>query len=1097
MGTKVHHKSYLPGYYSMGDINGDLNSSWPRYHEDKTLNGQFCNGFAPRPLNGYLDYDKEVLKLTMLKHEEIFRKQVFELHRLYRKQRDLMEELKRNGEQNFSMQVQLSQSSPFSTQMFPKGMDKSWQVHGYPSNSASCSRIAISGVDYSQSHLNSLNGGGFQAGLLSRENGISQVSQLPDSGVKKLPRKMLDLELPADAYIDIEDAEHAEEKNVIEPLFVRMEPNKRNSGLQPENNVKLTLGSAQDPCSSSYVQNGLRPHNLADLNEPLEEESCKEVSVSSSRFPVQMTCSQALQKDICQDRYGGGEAGSVFLHMERSEKGQEWAFLRNEIGQSSSYVKSLTSSPSNKNNRPLFEPVPVKPEEARDFSLVASPKQDTAESWSKEKQSRSIELFNRSYHTVGKTYSGLTVPTTPSPLSALPLINCGKTGSPMLSSWTKSSNSISHKPVAVQAFPCFSGSTLMNTQSTSSHNLENACEKWQCNRDFKSTPKFAGETHWYPNGFRHGFRSESGASSSVHWSPRIFSKPNTSNGPNAAYEILGGHGPQMSLNGLHCMDVKNERGMNLNLAPPNGFQNGFIPKVKLLIDVEGKKESPSGGISWLRTKSPCNEPLCTEKGGIQKELASVQGHSQRISSYCTSALEVEQEKGAEASSSLEVLQDLPSVLKPEGTTVRQNEAAAASSSELILGFSVAHGTQQTDIAFTPVSHQGSSLGNDVASNTVKEGLLPAVSSCHSKLLELEKQIHVEVIPEKGTEEAVNYCFRGDINLNSSAASVDQSKSSESSSKDEIELPSPTSLRGNATRFASVIDLEAPATSLPEEQAQLPEPAPQIQLVVQPVEPESRKEGLGAPETLHESLARVAAETIQKISMDRPIHLEDAACHPLPHASSDTLHWFADLVTSSGNHLENVEPLKGEGGADKGSSDIDGMDYFEYMTLNLTETRVDQYCCRPVEGENQGDETGVAHLLLTKPRRGQARRRRQRRDFQRDILPGLASLSRHEVTEDLQVIGGLMRASGQPWKAGGARRNAGRSRPRRQPKGGGRPRKPAASAMAETTEGPRPRQPNKEGAEVEGSSILGWGRTTKRCRRQRCPPGNSVLLPPPS
>lgn len=75
-------------------------------------------------------------------------------------------------------------------------------------------------------------------------------------------------------------------------------------------------------------------------------------------------------------------------------------------------------------------------------------------------------------------------------------------------------------------------------------------------------------------------------------------------------------------------------------------------------------------------------------------------------------------------------------------------------------------------------------------------------------------------------------------------------------------------------------------------------------------------------------------------------------------------------------------------------------------------------------EEEGNRgKGAASLLLTRPRRGQARKPRQRRDFQRDILPSIASLSRHEVTVDLQTIGGLMRASGRPWQMAVSRRRS--------------------------------------------------------------------------
>ncbi|XP_078178044.1 uncharacterized protein LOC144572367 [Carex rostrata] len=97
MGTKVEGKRYVPGYFTMGHVNLIMKSNnWPPYYEEKPVNSHnFYNEFAPSPTNGYTCYDKEMLKQTILQHEATFRKQVNELHRLYKKQKDLMENYQR------------------------------------------------------------------------------------------------------------------------------------------------------------------------------------------------------------------------------------------------------------------------------------------------------------------------------------------------------------------------------------------------------------------------------------------------------------------------------------------------------------------------------------------------------------------------------------------------------------------------------------------------------------------------------------------------------------------------------------------------------------------------------------------------------------------------------------------------------------------------------------------------------------------------------------------------------------------------------------------------------------------------------------------
>eukprot|EP00268_Persea_americana_P067033 TRINITY_DN9187_c0_g2_i3.p1 TRINITY_DN9187_c0_g2~~TRINITY_DN9187_c0_g2_i3.p1 ORF type:complete len:120 (+),score=18.00 TRINITY_DN9187_c0_g2_i3:1069-1428(+) len=63
-------------------------------------------------------YDKESMKMAVLKHEEIFKEQVYELHRLYRIQKLLMNDVQRKGLetplssiQNSETGVSLSQSN--------------------------------------------------------------------------------------------------------------------------------------------------------------------------------------------------------------------------------------------------------------------------------------------------------------------------------------------------------------------------------------------------------------------------------------------------------------------------------------------------------------------------------------------------------------------------------------------------------------------------------------------------------------------------------------------------------------------------------------------------------------------------------------------------------------------------------------------------------------------------------------------------------------------------------------------------------------------------------------------------------------------------
>ncbi|XP_010532620.1 PREDICTED: uncharacterized protein LOC104808598 isoform X2 [Tarenaya hassleriana] len=226
-----------------------------------------------------------------------------------------------------------------------------------------------------------------------------------------------------------------------------------------------------------------------------------------------------------------------------------------------------------------------------------------------------------------------------------------------------------------------------------------------------------------------------------------------------------------------------------------------------------------------------------------------------------------------------------------------------------------------------------------------------------------------------------------------------------------------------------IDLEAPLSLDSEEEAEK--------------SPEKTKEdpwGLRKPEGRNfiDELLKDAAEAIVSISLShhRYHHPDEAASSSTGGLVKDTtLVWFAETIASCGDELEkHIEAFSGGGREECSYGEFD---YFEVMTLKLAETKEEDYMPKPLVPENlKLDGTCSKTAVPNRPRRGQPRRGRPKRDFQRDILPGLTSLARHEVTEDLQIFGGLMEARGSSsWNPGEvARRNitdGGSSRGRRR------------------------------------------------------------------
>ncbi|XP_074309667.1 uncharacterized protein LOC141644117 [Silene latifolia] len=180
---------------------------------------------------------------------------------------------------------------------------------------------------------------------------------------------------------------------------------------------------------------------------------------------------------------------------------------------------------------------------------------------------------------------------------------------------------------------------------------------------------------------------------------------------------------------------------------------------------------------------------------------------------------------------------------------------------------------------------------------------------------------------------------------------------------------------------------------------------------------------------------------------------------------DSLHWFVSIACCTEN---------------------DELDDFEYMILELKECTPEEYFPKPSIPDFAITENTDTCMLTSRTRKGQGRRGRQKRDFQRDILPGLTTLSRHEVTEDLQTFGGLMRATGFSWQSVPNRRHAARNG-----RGRGRPRSVETTLVGTLPLKQQEIQKNLE-VNIVDRSLTGWGKTTRRPRRQRCPAGNLTV-----
>lgn len=251
-------------------------------------------------------------------------------------------------------------------------------------------------------------------------------------------------------------------------------------------------------------------------------------------------------------------------------------------------------------------------------------------------------------------------------------------------------------------------------------------------------------------------------------------------------------------------------------------------------------------------------------------------------------------------------------------------------------------------------------------------------------------------------------------------------------------------------------------------------------------------GVSLDDFKYDELSRIAAEAIINISSSQ-FNLLDRTCQ-FPEASpSKCLLWLSEVISSYvGSEHESEITKVGLTNVNKTFNEEivpQGMDYFEFMTLNLEETKVDDYCTQPYVLDVCDDEDTRVTSVAKRGRKRQARRGRQLRDFRRDILPGLVSLSRREVTEDLQTIEEIFKASGQTWQSNFSQRRAARN-------GRGRKRLVdlAPSQTATLSCLPPPvQQPTCRELEVEDRNLTGWGKRTRRLPRQRCSGNHSATF----
>ncbi|XP_023519938.1 uncharacterized protein LOC111783256 isoform X1 [Cucurbita pepo subsp. pepo] len=155
----------------------------------------------------------------------------------------------------------------------------------------------------------------------------------------------------------------------------------------------------------------------------------------------------------------------------------------------------------------------------------------------------------------------------------------------------------------------------------------------------------------------------------------------------------------------------------------------------------------------------------------------------------------------------------------------------------------------------------------------------------------------------------------------------------------------------------------------------------------------------------EDLNAIAAEALVSISSSVAQNCRKITGCQSVQVSWESLCWLAEIVSSMGAEPEKAEvAMKCKDGSDSEELLSNCMDDFEVMTLKLKETVEEE--CSLTRSNHQEEATKNVSSPSCQLGKGRARRG-QRKNFQTEILPSLTTLSRYEVTEDIQTIGGLM------------------------------------------------------------------------------------------
>ncbi|XWS40934.1 hypothetical protein CRYUN_Cryun17cG0038500 [Craigia yunnanensis] len=950
-------------------------------------------------------------------------------------QRDMMNEIKSEEGNKHLIPVAISQTNPFSSGFMSEDEQKRWHTSESHLLDLNSFRLSTSGAHSIQSQFSPLKGNVVQSGCCLTQNGLKLKNcETLESQCNKVQSRLFDLERPVEEYINNEEGDRGVSAvSGLESYHLKRSyevPHERDGNLSMNYNSNYGCNGE----GSSFNLNLKRTCSFTDLNEPiLVEEASTSACVD---FPGNITCSKELvqRKDLssvshsqlrfhqwaaefCQEPHKARERGLSLnnLHLEAERRQNGWFSNKFENGQ--------TRSNGSFHPEDLHSPcksVQVQSTNVHSATFLLSD-QNERETFIKRKIF-GIEIPEKS--------NGMSAVASHA-LDQLPVHSRSDSANSEMLSCSSRTNFSGNLSPSLLGNPGSMTYGQLNTSSTAlmqGHDIIRG--KLLVNSNSRSLPSFRAEV-LPQNDFHFGCPSDSKESRGC--CPSVgFCTKNGISVSKFASEQSSQHSPKISFKLLPwMMEAKSAVDLNMGAMAVDSYQNEEISQSKF-VSVNGSiKQNSNGELSWLRATRPCNaEPIKEVEGSRQMNLDSSQNCSQQFV-----------EKTAIR------IQDSLSATCVDDVKHWKSDTSCSSSSTKLLGFSISENVcRDLPSPNSPLQPGSPASAVDGVNFVMTHGLPPPKcgQQCLAEGLVAEKRL---------------------VNQNADIRHIDLNLSVIEEGIEDVQSTS-SSMRTNV-RIAK-IDLEMPVTI---------EMGTKVNSDCESLESNLTKHSNLLHDEISESQGRLsvsaAAEALVAISSSSVINLQQkVGSHEVEISTSDSLHWFAKIVTSCWSDTEN--DVGSANGACLEDSIPDGIDIFEFMTLNLTETKVEEYCYNPEVQENKKSED----TLPRRPRRGQARRGRQRKDFQRDVLPSLTSLSRNEVTEDFQMIEGLIRAIGGNWQSSLTQKNNAKGST-------GRGRKRAGGSAPPTTTEDCSNQFQKMKTGLEERSLTGWGKRTRRPPRQRC------------